>query len=195
LTCHNGIWRWFNRVWNLVLRESKFDLPQMGMDIEKELRYQTHRTIKKVTGDLNEFRFNTMIAALMEFTNHLMKVKETCAVGNPVWKEAIDSLVLLLAPSAPHLAEELWCKIGRSYSVHNQTFPCWEEELVVEDQITLVIQVNGKLRDKISVPTSIVESEACELALGREKVRAYTENKKIENIVYVPGRLVNVVVR
>ncbi|MFC1926344.1 leucine--tRNA ligase [Chloroflexota bacterium] len=191
----NGIWRWFNRVWSLVVEEPKSGLPQMGKEIEKELRHQTHRTIKKVAEDLDEFRFNTMLAFLMEFTNHLMKVKDICSVDAPVWREAIESLILLLAPSAPHLAEELWCQIGRPYSVHNQAFPQWEEELVAEKQITLVVQVNGKLRDKISVPASITKSEAHELALDRERVRAHTDGKKIENIIYVPGRLVNVVLR
>ncbi len=191
----SGIWRWLNRVWNLALEERKGDgLPQMDQAAENELRRQTHKTIKRVTEDLEKFRFNTMLAALMEFTNYLTKAKEGRSVANAAWQEAIESLLLLLAPTAPHVAEELWEQTGHPYSIHNQSFPSWDEDLVVEEQITLVIQVNGKLRDRVAVPVSITESEARELALGRERVRAHTDGKDIKNIIYVPGRLVNVVV-
>jgi len=107
---------------------------------------------------------------------------------------AIDSLLLLLAPTAPHMAEELWERTGHAYSIHSQSFPSWDEDLVAEEQATLVIQVNGRLRDRVAVPVSITESEARELALGRERVRAHTDGKEIEKVIYVPGRLVNVVV-
>ncbi len=191
----SGIWRWLNRVWNLALEEQKGDgLPQMDQEAENELRRQTHKTIKRVTDDLEKFRFNTMLAALMEFTNYLTKAKEGRSVANAAWQEAIDSLLLLLAPTAPHVAEELWERTGHAYSIHNQSFPSWDEDLVAEEHITLVIQVNGKLRDRVAVPVSITESEARELALGRERVRAHTGGKEIKNVIYVPGRLVNVVV-
>lgn len=192
----SGIWRWLNRVWNLVLEEQKGEsLPPIDGATENELRRRTHKTIKKVTEDLEKFRFNTMIAALMEFTNYLAKVKEERSVAGSAWKETIDTLLLLLAPSVPHLAEELWERIGRHYSIHNQSFPAWDEKLVVEEQFTLVIQVNGKLRDRVDVPVSIAESEARELALGRERVKAHTGSKDIRDIIYVPGRLVNIVVK
>jgi len=191
----SGIWRWLNRVWNLALEERKGDsLPQMEPAAENELRRQTHKTIKRVTEDLEKFRFNTMLAALMEFTNYLTKVKEGRSVANAVWQEAIDSLLLLLAPTAPHMAEELWERTGHAYSIHNQSFPSWNEDLVAEEQVTLVIQVNGKLRDRVAVPVSITESEARELALGRERVRAHVADKVIKSVIYVPRRLVNVVV-
>jgi leucyl-tRNA synthetase len=191
----SGIWRWLNRVWNLALEERKGDgLPQMEPAAENELRRQTHKTIKRVTEDLEKFRFNTMLAALMEFTNYLTKAKEGRSVANAAWQEAIDSLLLLLAPTAPHMAEELWERTGHAYSIHNQSFPSWNEDLVAEEQVTLVIQVNGKLRDRVAVPVSITESEARELALGRERVRAHVADKEIKNVIYVPGRLLNVVV-
>jgi leucyl-tRNA synthetase len=101
---------------------------------------------------------------------------------------------LLSAPSVPHLAEELWERTGHSYSVHNQLFPTWDERLVAEDQVTLVIQVNGKLRDRATVPASITETEAREVALGSQRVQAHIESREIRNIVFVPGRLINVVV-
>jgi len=191
----SGIWRWLNRVWNLVLEEQKGEgLLPIDRTTENELRRLTHKTIKKVTEDFEKFRFNTMLAFLMEYTNYLVKLKEGRIVDNAAWREAIDTLLLLLAPSVPHLAEELWERTGHKYSIHNQSFPSWDENLVVEEQITLVIQVNGKLRDRVTAPASIGESEARELALTSERVRAHTDGKKIKDVIYVPGRLVNIVV-
>jgi leucyl-tRNA synthetase len=192
----SGIWRWLNRVWNLVLEEQKdAHLPPIDQATENELRHRTHKTIKKVAEDLERFRFNTMIASLMEFTNYLAKVKEERSVANAVWKETIKTLLLLLAPSVPHVAEELWEQTGHPYSIHTQSFPSWDEKLVAEEQFTLVIQVNGKLRDRVDVPVSITDSEVRELALNREKVKAYTDGKMIKDVIYVPGRLVNIVVK
>ncbi len=192
----SGLWRWLNRVWNLVLEEQKGEgLPSIDHAVENELRHLTHKTIKKASEDLEKFRFNTMIAALMEFTNYLAKVKEERSVSHSAWKETIDTLLLLLAPSVPHIAEELWERTGHPYSIHNQSFPSWDEKLVAEEQITLVIQVNGKLRDRVEAPVSITESEAKELALSRERVKAHTNSKEIKDIIYVPGRLVNIVVK
>ncbi len=191
----SGIWRWLNRVWSLVLEEQQAGcLSPIDQTAENELRRLTHKTIKKVTEDLEKFRFNTMLASLMEYTNYLIKFKESRKLDNSVWKEAIDTLLLLLAPSVPHLAEELWERTGHRYSIHNQPFPSWDPSLVVAEQITLVIQVNGRLRDRVTVPASIGESEAKDLALSRERVRAYTDGKKIKDVIYVPGRLVNIVV-
>jgi len=191
----SGISRWLNRSWNLVLEEQEGDgLPLISREEANELRRQTHKTIKKVTEDLGRFHFNTMLASLMEFTNYLTKVKAERTVGGNEWKEAIDILLLLLAPSAPHTAEELWERTGHEYSIHNQSFPSWDEALVREEQVTLVLQVNGRLRDKVDVPVSLTEPEARELALGSRRVQAHTDGKEIKNIVYVPGRLVNIVV-
>jgi len=191
----SGIWRWLNRVWNLVLEEQKGEgLLPIDRTTENELRRLTHKTIKKVTEDFEKFRFNTMLAFLMEYTNYLVKLKEGRIVDNAAWREAIDTLLLLLAPSVPHLAEELWERTGHKYSIHNQSFPSWDENLVVEEMITLVIQVNGKLRDRVTAPVAISEPEARELALTSERVRAHTDGKKIKDVIYVPGRLVNIVV-
>jgi len=193
----NGTNRWLHRVWNLVLEgeEIVFPGPEAAQDADKELRHRRHKTIKKVTGDLERFRFNTMLAVLMEFTNYLGKVAQERSVSASVWREAIDALLLLLAPTAPHLAEELWAKTGHSYSIHNQAFPIWEEALVAEERINLVIQVNGKVRDKVVVSSSISEAEAKELALAQPRVRAHLEGKEVTKLIYVPGKLVNLVAR
>jgi leucyl-tRNA synthetase len=155
----------------------------------------THKTIKKATDDLERFHFNTMLASLMEFTNYLAKVWEARSVDVLSWQEAIDTLLLLLAPTAPHLTEELWMRTGHPYSIHNKSFPVWEEDLVVDEKVTLVIQVNGKLRDKVLVPADIGEMEARELALSQPKVKAHLEGREVAKVIYVPQGLVNLVVR
>ena len=202
----SGMSRWLNRVWNLVLQKYQQKIPELVLkrlkseqvDIDqanRELARITHQTIRKVTEDLEKLRFNTMVAALMEFTNYLAKVKETKAVTNSAWNESIDTLLLLLAPTAPHLAEELWQRTGYDYSIHNQSWPQWDEELAKDEEITLVIQINGKLRARLTVPVSITEAEAKKLALESQRVKAYIEGKELIKTIYVPGRLVNLVVR
>jgi len=188
-----GMSRWLNRVWRLAERNyiSRAVEPKAG----KELQRVAHKTVKKVTEDLERFRFNTMLASLMEFTNYLSKVQEARNVSASLWQEAIAYLLLLLAPTAPHLTEELWAKTGHPYSIHNQPWPSFDEELTKEEQITLAIQINGKLRDKLLVPTSITEAEAEELALGRKRVKAYTDGREISKVVYVPQRVVNIVAK
>ncbi|MFO8101909.1 MAG: leucine--tRNA ligase [Dehalococcoidia bacterium] len=190
-----GLFRWLNRIWSLVLEEGTGAQP-LTPEQEKELRHQMHKTIKKAHDDLEGLQFNTMLAALMEFTNFLGKLKETGKVkGETAWEEAVGALMLMLAPTAPHLAEELWERTGHAYSIHNQSFPAWQEELVAADEITLVIQVNGKVRDKLTVPASIGEKEAGEMALSREKIKAQLDNRSVKKIIYVPGKLVNIVVK
>ncbi|MFC1943154.1 leucine--tRNA ligase [Chloroflexota bacterium] len=194
----SGISRWLNRVWSLMLEEynchEKVSSAARGEE-QRELARITHQTIKKITNDLEKMRFNTMIAALMEFTNYLAKAKETGHVNNSAWKEALDTLLQLLAPTTPHLAEELWQRTGHEYSIHNQSWPQWDEALAKEEEITLVVQVNGKLRDRITVPASITETEARQLAAESARVKPYLEGKETDRIIYVPGKLVNLVVR
>jgi leucyl-tRNA synthetase len=158
----------------------------------KELDRRTNRTIKKVTEDLEAFRFNTAIAALMEHTNYLLAIKGD--VGGERWYEALRTFATVLAPFAPHHAEEMWAAMGEEYSVHLQKWPCWDESLIVAEEITLVVQVNGKLRDRIEVPADIAEEEAKKLALSSARVRPYVEGRELKKCVYVPGRLVNLVV-
>jgi leucyl-tRNA synthetase len=157
-----------------------------------ELTRRTNRTVKKVTEDLEAFRFNTAIAALMEHTNYLLAIKSE--VGEEEWDDALRAFVLVLAPFAPHHAEEMWAAMGEAYSVHEQAWPAWDEALIRAEEITLVVQVNGKLRDRIEVPADITEGAAKELALSSTKVRPHVEGRELRKSVYVPGRLVNLVV-
>jgi len=187
----SGISRWLNRLWKLVLDEYEAKSDDGG----KELQRTTHQTIKKVTEDLDRMRFNTMIAALMEYTNYLTKVKEASSVSEGDWKQAVKTLALLLAPTTPHLAEELWQRLGYKYSIHNQKFPEWDKELAKDEEIPLIIQVNGKTRDKVTVPASVSEEEARELALAQKRIKPYTDGRQIVKIIYVPKRLINLVVK
>jgi leucyl-tRNA synthetase len=189
----SGVSRWLNRVWNLALEE--YEPKTIDAQTTKELERFTHQTIKKTTGDMDRLRLNTMIAGLMELTNYLNKVKESANVPKKDWQNSIESLVIMIAPTAPHLAEELWHRLGHKESVHNQRWPQWDEALAKEDEITLVVQVNGKLRDRPTVPASITEEEAKKMAQTSEKVQPFLQGKTIVNVIYVPGKLVNIVVK
>jgi leucyl-tRNA synthetase len=189
----NGMLRWLNRIWNLVL-EHPTKKAATDNTTTKEVRHWTHKTIKIVTGDLERLRFNVMLAALMEYTNYLGKAKDA-AFDTDAWQQAVEALILMLAPSVPHFAEELWERIGQPYSVHNQTFPTFDEKLAAEDEITLVVQINGKVRARLNAPASIPEAEALDMALSNDNVKAHTNGKTIVKKIYVPGKLVNIVVK
>ncbi len=188
-----GMSRWLNRVWNLALADYREKTRDSGA--ERDLERMLHKTIRKATEDMERFHFNTMLAALMELTNYLAKVQEAADVTSHLWQQTVSTLLLLLAPTAPHLAEELWELSGHRYSIHNQPWPSWDENLAKEEEITLVIQVNGKLRDKLTVPASIGENEAVKLAFEREKVKAYIDGKVVVKKIFVPGKLLNIVIR
>jgi len=196
-----GVYRWLYRVWNLVLDPSS---PPAGgteggrapTDAEiAALRRWTHKTIRRVTDDMEAFAFNTIIAGLMEFTNALQKARQTAVYGTEAWEEAVETLMLLLAPCCPHIAEDLWARTGRPYSVHRQSWPEFDAGLAAEETITLVVQVNGKLRAKLDVPADIAEEAAREAALADENVVRHIEGKEVRKVIYVPGRLVNLVVK
>jgi leucyl-tRNA synthetase len=182
-----GVSRWLRRVLSLTGADSSG-----GEADPSDLPRRTNRLIKKLTEDLEAFRFNTSIAALMEHTNFLLAIKGR--VDEDAWHEALQSFVLVLAPFVPHHAEELWAKIGEEYSVHEQAWPSYEEALIKAEEITLIVQVNGKLRDRIEAPADISEEAAKVLALESARVRPHLEGKELRKSVYVPGRLVNLVV-
>ena len=200
----NGVARWLNRVWEILGRDpSDLDGPVTGApstngagskDSRETLRL-LHQTIRKCYNDLDRFKFNTAIASLMELSNHLNKVWADGSVDPDVWRECVEKFLLVLAPIAPHLSEEMWERTGRPYSIHQQSFPSWDDDLAAEDTVTLVVQVNGKVRDRLEVPVDIEEEAAQELALASPRIRSYTEGKAISKAIYVPGRLVNLVVR
>ena len=196
----NGTARWLNRVWDIAVRDPA-DLDDRRRDDRpvddgavRDTNRLLHQTVRKCHNDLDRFKFNTAIASLMELTNHLNRVWADASIDAETWRECTEKLLLLLAPMAPHMTEELWEMNGHPYSIHQQSFPSWDDALAAEDVITLVVQVNGKVRDKLEVPADIEESEARRLALASPRVQAYVEGKTVAKTVYVPGRLVNVVV-
>jgi leucyl-tRNA synthetase len=149
--------------------------------------------IKRVGDDFENFEFNTIVSALMEMTNALYKYRATTE-GTPAWDEAIKTLLLLCAPVTPHLAEELWARRGLPYSIHQQAWPEYDATAAAEATITLVVQVNGKVRDRIQVRPDIGEEEAKQTALATEGAQRYMDGKSPKKVLYVPRRLVNIVV-
>jgi leucyl-tRNA synthetase len=195
----NGPLRFLNDVWALIA-----DMPgamepddagtTAPMELERVLRRKVHQTIMHVTRDIESFEFNTAIASLMELKNTMQDFRETPIAHTETWDEAVRTLLLLLAPFTPYIAEELWTRIGGPYSIHRQPWPVADEEVAAEEIVTLVVQVNGKVRDRIRVAADIDEETAKEKALASEKVQSYLEDGAPRRVIYVPGKLVNVVV-
>jgi leucyl-tRNA synthetase len=131
----------------------------------------------------------------MELNNAMLRAKDTPVYGTEAWDEAVETLLLMLAPACPHIAEELWARTGRPYSVHLQAWPAWDESVAAEEMITLPVQVNGKVRDRIEVPVDVDDETARALALETEGAKRHTTGKEIVKVIVVSGRLINIVVR
>ena len=191
-----GVSRFLYRVWTIVTEEPKAEnvAAAPSADEVREVERKLHQTLVKVGEDIAGFRFNTAIAALMEFNNLLMKAKESPVVGSPIWEESIRSLLLLMAPIFPHISEELWQRIGHSDSVHLQSWPEGDPEKAKEDEITVVVQVNGKNRDKLTVAPFTPAEALEEMALATEGVQKWLDGKQVRKVIVVPDKLVNVVV-
>ncbi len=192
-----GIPRWFSRLWELGAVRNRSEGPSAPSDIAADLQRAAHRTVQKATEDVEAFQFNTMIAALMTLTNTLSRVEadNPDAACSPEWRSTYDTLLLLLAPIAPHLAEELWEMTGRPYSIHQQAWPDYDPELTKSEEITLVVQVDGKVRDRLTAAADITEDDARAAALSSDKIRAALNGADPARVIYVPGRLLNLVTR
>lgn len=185
----NGISRFLGRVWKLVTESETVD---KTADLRPLLRIE-HRSIRKVTQDLDRFHFNTAISSLMEYVNYLIDVNAKVAEKDR--QAAIRILVLLLAPFAPHLCEELWEKIGNKRSVFDQSWPSYDEEIAKEEEITLVIQIDGKLRKKLTVPANLSQDELKKIALEEKRIQELLEGKEVKKVIVVPDKLVNIVTK
>ena len=161
---------------------------------DRELYRKLHATIKKVSQDTEAFHFNTAIAALMELLNDAVQYRAQNAETTPVFGLLAHTLTRLLAPFAPHLAEELHAWLGGQGSIYDAGWPAWDEAALVQDEIELVLQVNGKVRGKINVPAQADEAQLREWALTNERVQAFIEGKPVRKVIVVAGKLVNVVV-
>jgi leucyl-tRNA synthetase len=204
-----GVNRFLRRVWTVCLDPTGAErgdgagaVPE-GEDVavaERALRVGAHRTLQGVTADHEGFRWNTIVAKLMELTNLLMRYRGTAVAGSAAWDEAIRLLLLMLAPVAPHIAEELWMRrlsaAGEVWSsIHQQRWPAFDPSLVTADHVEIPVQVNGKLRDKVLVPAGLPEAELEALVMAQPKVQANLDGKQVVKVIHVGGRLVNIVVR
>ena len=191
----NGMARWMNRVWDVATRDAPADDAPADSDAVRELQRLMHKTIHRVGDDLERFKFNTALAALMEYTNGLNHHWEDGGIPADLWREAIRTLLLLTAPMAPHISAELWERAGYAGSAHSEAWPEWDAALAADEVITLVVQVNGRVRDKIDAPASITEADARSAALGSGRVAPHIDGKRIARVIYVQGKLVNIVAR
>lgn len=193
-----GTFRFLQRVWTLVgeFLEAKEGTKGHNAELEVQITRLSHKAIKKVSQDMDELGFNTAIATLMETVNELYKIKSQHNFGlaHGAWNDALIVLTQLLAPFAPHIGEELWQELGQSGSVHVSRWPAWDKELIKEELITLAVQINGKLRAEILVEADVDEKTAIEIAKNDEKVAKNLAGKKVKKAIYVPGRLVSLVI-
>ena len=186
-----GVYRFLGRVWRLFIDDRSDDmrLAEQVRDVEpeRETLRKLHQTIQKVTEDLDGMRFNTAIAAMMEFTNHL-----TPLAVRP--RSALETLVLLLSPFAPHLAEELWHQLGHKQTLAYDAWPKHDPALVKEDEVEVPVQINGKVKLKLTLPAGLDDAALKEKVLADEGVKALLEGKQIKKVIPVKGKLVNIVV-
>ena len=178
-----GVYRFLTRVWNIVQEVSEKEAKP-----DKALEKELNKLIKSIGYDLENLKFNTAIASLMEFLN-LMYAKKS-----GIDKSILRRLVLLLSPLAPHISEELWGILGQKFSVHQQDWPQYDPTLIEEEVVTIILQVNGRLRDQLEAHRGISKEEVGRLSLDRPKIKSYTENKKILKSIWIEGRLLNLVV-
>jgi leucyl-tRNA synthetase len=186
-----GNTRWLRRVWSMLLEPAKTGADE---SLLRALRRKAHQTLRAITYDYEHFEFNTIISSLMELLNEMGKAKNAGAFGTTEWNEVVDLYLRMVAPVCPHIAEELWERLGKPYSIHTQAWPKVDEEASKDEEITLIVQVNGKLRDRIVVLPDISEEEMKAKALASEAVNKEVAGRLVSKVIIVPGRLVNIVI-
>lgn len=187
-----GTWRWLRKSWDLLLAKSSRPEPSEATEqADRDLRRAIHKTIKKVSADIEGFRFNTVISTMMEFTNAITDVQTK--VTNVAFEEARETLLLLLAPIAPFMAEEIWARQGRKYSIHEQKWPQFDAALAADEMIVVPVQVNGRVRDRLEFPVGASETEVKDAALKSENVQRHLAGKAPRQVIYVVGKLINIV--
>jgi leucyl-tRNA synthetase len=188
-----GSARWVRRVWTLFT-DPISDGPLGSTETLKVLRRKVHQTLHKVTRDFENLEFNTIISSLMELMNEMYKAREAGAAGSMEWKESQEIYLKMMAPVTPHIAEELWSQLGKPYSIHQKAWPQMDETAAKEDSIELPVQINGKVRDRITVPAEATENEIKSAALASEVVQKFLEGREPQKVIVAKGRLVSVVV-
>ena len=196
-----GTARWIRRTWTLytdpssTFRSAQDESTTASAYDGRQLRRRVHQTVRKVTHDFENFEFNTVVSSLMELMNEMYKARETGAIGSPEWNEALDYYLRMLAPVAPHIAEELWTNyLGKPYSIHQQHWPEFDAEAAKEDEIELPVQINGKVRDRITVPADASEEDIKAAALASETVQKHLDGKEPKKLIVANKRLVSIVI-
>jgi leucyl-tRNA synthetase len=192
-----GVYRFFHRVWALVVDQESAE-PGQGADVAavaRDLRRAVHHAIKEVTDDFEEFRFNTAVSELMTLSNAMGKAKPFREALGDTWTEAVRSLLLLLAPIAPHITEELWDRAGFGGSVHTQSWPQHDESALVADTVRMAVQVNGKVRGQVDVPAGADDATVLAIARGEPNVARYLQAGEVVREIVVKGRMVSFVVK
>ena len=187
-----GVFRWLRRTWTLFT--DPVDKGNPDTEVLRSLRRKLHQTLKQITHDFEVFEFNTIVSGLMELLNEMYKARDKGATGTPEWDEAVDIYIRMMAPVTPHIAEELWAFKGKPYSIHQQRWPEVDVAAAADELITLIIQVDGKLRDRIIVPADITEEAAKSAALESEIIKNYLSGRTPRKVIIVPRRLVNIVI-
>jgi leucyl-tRNA synthetase len=188
-----GAVRWLYDVWDVVNGRTPEGKPDPKA--ERSLRRKVHQVIKKVSDGLEGFSFNTAVASLMELKNTLADAARAGNINRAVWDEAVEDMLLLMAPFTPFITEELWARTGHEYSIHNQRWPEYDPAVAAEEEITLVVQVNGKVRDRIQVPAGISEDDAKRLALESEGAQRHMNGRPARKVIYIAkDGMVNIVV-
>ena len=185
-----GVYRFLNRVWTLV---QEYDEAEKVDTKNADLVALTHRTIKKVTDDYRRLSFNTAIAALMEYVNELYKMKT--GGFSSEWQHSLEALIQLLAPIAPHIGAELWQQLGHNSQLDFDQWPTWDETLLVADMMMIIVQVNGKVRAKVNIASDSDEEAVKTAALAESNVVKFLDGKAPVKVIYIPGRLVNIVIK
>jgi leucyl-tRNA synthetase len=186
-----GIYRFLNRVWTLVQEFDEAKKDFTGND--DALKRAQHKTIKKATNDHRRLSFNTAISAMMEYVNELYKLKAD-GFSDETWRVALGDLVRLLAPFAPHMSSELWQQLGNQGLVEDAGWPQWDDSLITSDKKVIIVQVNGKLRAKLEVSADATEADVTQQALREENVKKFVGQSSPKKVIYVAGRLVNIVI-
>lgn len=196
-----GSYRFLNRVWRLVYEfvnsdKSADDSYQIRTNADKELNYVLNTTIKKVTEDVGgRFSFNTAISSIMELVNELYRYKELPDANQAFLKKAIEVLVVILSPFTPHICEEMWESLGFTDSLTKVSWPEYDESALVKDTIEIVVQINGKVKEKMIVDNNLSRDELEKTALENDAIKALTEGKNVVKVIAVPNKLVNIVIK
>jgi leucyl-tRNA synthetase len=190
-----GTYRFLSRVWNLTQEYDEAGDVEIDEKGIAEILTVAHKTVRKLTDDIENDKFNTAVSAMMEAVNNYYKLKETYPIGKtPAWTFAIESLLQVLSPFAPHITEELWHQLGHGSTIHIDTWPKWDNKFLQSNTLTIIVQVNGKLRAKLELDVETSAEEVKQLALTEPNVAKFLEGKEPTKVIYVPGRLVNIVV-